>query len=429
MEARFGLLDLERRIVRHDPLRDHLRRYLTDALTPEKLAAVWKQVDQGDLAAMVETAEEIEAKEPRIFRLAARRRESLSEVEWEIAAPPDDELPELSTPEDAKAVADVLRRDLQAIRSFSQTVDHLITGITSGLAVSELIWRRGVLVDTQDVPANRLNATPWKDPDVRVIAEDNWIGYQARPGKFMVFAPTQRVWQRTKVVLPRAASVLYMAKHFAITDWLAYAEIFGMPWRIARIADAGNDELRKQVKKWLSEMAADSFAVMPMDVELQFAEASRSSQPFGDLIAMIHDEMSILYLGQTLTTDIGDRGSFAATKVHANVAASISMADMRKESHMMRDQLLRPMAALRFPRREVPIPYFKRRIVSDQNLEAERLKLEKLKYADARTFPVDDQTRADILDLPIPEHKEELTPILKAPAVSSSAPGPPSGIR
>ena len=410
------VVELGEQITKYEPFRDAIRRYLTDRPTPERFGNYWKQIDSGDLAAMVEMSEEMEAKNARIYALASRRRQSITELDWDIEPPPEDEV--RGNAKSAEQVADFVRSSLRALRSFPCSLEHLATGITSGISVVELVWSKGLLADTIDVPGDRLNMVPWEDADVRIMHDNDWIGTPATPVKFVVFSPTQRSWNRTRVVLPRAASYLFLAEHYAISDWLAFCELCGMPWRIAKAPDAGSDEVKKQLEKAFKRMTADGYLVLPTGVEVELLEASRAAQPFGDLMAMVHDEMSILYLGQTMTTDVADRGALATAKVHKEVAASINASDRRQLDRVLREQLVRPMVEMKYPRQDVPVPYLKFETKDEVNVEAARLEIDRMKAAREFGVRLDDDWMMKALEV----QGEVVEP---KPQVSEDEPAPP----
>lgn len=114
----------------------------------------------------------------------------------------------------------------------------------------------------------------------------------------------------------------------------------------------------------------------------------------------------ILYLGQTLTTDVGSVGSFAAAKVHDNVKASILLSDMNQEARMIREGFLRQLVDCRWPGKKVPVPFWKRRVIEERNLDAKRVAMEKIAKMKEWNLRVDDDVIYEQLGLPMPIQTE-----------------------
>jgi phage gp29-like protein len=143
---------------------------------------------------------------------------------------------------------------------------------------------------------------------------------------------------------------------------MIYAEIFGMPVRIARYEPAASAEEKRELLHMLESLGSNAVGLFSRAVELQVIDANRGAAgaPYERLIDFLNREMSKAWLGQTLTTDItGQSGSIAASQVHNEVRREILADDIRKEARTIRRDLLAPITRLRFGA-EVPVPYFVR---------------------------------------------------------------------
>jgi len=108
-----GLLDIGRRIFRRSQYLDNNWRYLTDLPSVEKFAGYLKSADDGDIGAMVELNDEMEAKDAHLQAMASRRREALTALDWEIV--PDEKTPDKNT---AKAAADFVQEEFDRVRGW-----------------------------------------------------------------------------------------------------------------------------------------------------------------------------------------------------------------------------------------------------------------------------------------------------------------------
>jgi phage gp29-like protein len=157
--------------------------------------------------------------------------------------------------------------------------------------------------------------------------------------------------------------MVYLAKNLSLKDWLIFAEVFGMPIRIARYEPSASAEEKRELLTMLGSLGTNAAGIFSRAVELQVLETGRgtSGPPHERLIEFLNREMSKAWLGQTLTTDIsGQRGALAATEVHDQVRQDILADDIRKEARTLRRDLLRPMTRMQFGP-DAPVPHFRRR--------------------------------------------------------------------
>lgn len=160
--------------------------------------------------------------------------------------------------------------------------------------------------------------------------------------------------------------MVYLAKNMALKDWMIFAEVFGMPVRIARYGPTATPEEKRELLHMLESLGSNAAGIFSRAVELQIIEANRgtSGPPFERLIEFLNREMSKAWLGQTLTTDVtGQRGSSAASAVHENVRRDVLTDDIRKEGRAIRRDLLTPLVRFQFGD-DAPVPYFQRKVRS-----------------------------------------------------------------
>jgi phage gp29-like protein len=157
--------------------------------------------------------------------------------------------------------------------------------------------------------------------------------------------------------------MMYLAKNLALKDWMIFAEVFGMPVRIARYEPSATAEEKRELLEMLESLGSNAAGIFSRAVELQIVEANRGSAgpPYEKLVGFLNREMSKAWLGQTLTTETpGTKGTFAVSRVHEEVRKDIRADDMRKEARTIRRDVLAPLCRLKFGS-QVPVPYFRRR--------------------------------------------------------------------
>lgn len=379
---------------------DEFRRYLSDNPTASKIASLLKQVDQGDVAAMMELSEEIEGKDSHWQGVIGTRRQGLTALDWTV------EPAEVAGREaQAKIAADYLRDVLDNSDSWPDALEHLATALGPNVSVVELVWTtdsRRPIEEFVCVPGHRLITDPFFSNQLLMETDDDPLGIPMPKGKFVVYHPNPRAGFPFRVTMIRAAAMLWLTKHFAVADWSAFCEVFGQPVRVGKFAPDSPTEVQAELRDMLQQMGSDSWAMVPTGTELELLEANRSGQPFGEMLSWVEDKMTILALGQTLTTDIGDKGSFAASKTHENVRADLLKADIKSEARCIRSQIFRPIIEWRFPGMNMPIPNFCRTIEDERQTEAERLDVDQIKTAIELKLPLDEEQVYDKLTVSKP---------------------------
>ncbi len=391
------------RCTRYSNALDAWRRYLTNAPTASGIAATLQSVDQGDIAAMCELQQEMEAKDAHLLGMASRRRESLTALEWSI-------IPDRSTDDEDAALesAEYCQRVLAGISTWDDTLIHLSHATGPGVAATELLWSEGQLVDTVDVPGHRLMSNPSKSTRIHVETQDHPVeGVPMYSPGFIVHIPNKLAGFPMRVTLTRATAFLWILKHFACSDWAAFSEVYGQPIRMGTYEQEPTQEDRDTAIHMLKNMGSDCWGVFPAGIKLELLEAARSNQPYEAIINWIEAKQSILWLGQTLTTEPGAVGSLALGRVHENVRASITLSDIQAEARTIREQVLRPMTRLRWPQQNKPVPHFKRAVAEDANVELRRLRLDELRFAREANLSIDPNWMYEELNIPQPTQTDE----------------------
>ena len=96
-------------------------------------------------------------------------------------------------------------------------------------------------------------------------------------------------------------------------------------------------------------LGSDAAGIISESTRIEFVEAAqKGSAPFKDLIEVLNREISKAVLGQTLTTEVGASGSYAAGMVHEGVRSDIVRADARALERTVNRDLIRPLVRFNF---------------------------------------------------------------------------------
>jgi len=344
---------------------DSIRDYPSAGLTPSRLLAILREADDGSLSGPMQLFEEMEEKDAHLYAVANTRRLALTGLEWQVISAVD--VIEGIDRGAADEAAAYCRSVLAGLDAFDEVLQHLSLAIGRNIAIAEVVWdvTSGELRPVDLVPVDFTRIIFDEVDRPRILTEDEpRDGIELPPHKFIVHAPHSVSGHPQRGGLLRVTAMVYLAKNLALKDWMIFAEVFGMPVRIARYEPNATAEEKRELLSMLESLGSNAAGIFSRAVELQVIEANRGSPgpPYRQLVEFLNREMSKAWLGQTLTTDTTEQGgSFAASRVHDMVRQDVLADDIRKEGRTIRRDLLGPMTRLRFGP-DAPVPCFRRKL-------------------------------------------------------------------
>jgi len=111
--------------------------------------------------------------------------------------------------------------------------------------------------------------------------------------------------------------------------WVKMVEKYGMPFIVGKQPRGAGDEAAENMLDQLETMVQDAVAVIPDDssVEINESKGAASSALYKDFRQANNDEISKAVLSQTLTTEVGEKGTYAASKTHENKSERKGLSD------------------------------------------------------------------------------------------------------
>jgi phage gp29-like protein len=131
-------------------------------------------------------------------------------------------------------------------------------------------------------------------------------------------------------------------------------ERYGMPMAIAKHPRGSDKKETDELADIMENMIQDAIAVIPDDSSIELKESpfkASSSGIYQDLIRVCEEDISKVILGQTLTTQVGDTGSYAASQTHNDVRKEIVDDDKHLVESSIND-LIRIFYQVNFPQLE-----------------------------------------------------------------------------
>ena len=144
------------------------------------------------------------------------------------------------------------------------------------------------------------------------------------------------------------AALHTIPKRHALSFWDCFAEVFGMPWRIARTTTRDPKEFRR-LQDMIYGTGANQGVVTGMETEIQFVESGKGDafNVYDKRIDRANSELSKLIIGQTMT--IEDGSSLSQSQTHLQVFMNLVEADRDRLRDIINNQLLPLMVRHGFP--------------------------------------------------------------------------------
>lgn len=299
-------------------------------LTPDRLSAILRAADQGDLTALLTLAEEMEERDPHYGSVLRTRKLAVAGLERQLSwAEGDEEHPQAD--EIHKACAKLIKSP-----AFEALIWNGLDAIAKPYVAIETQWNTSAVAWT---PAGYL----WRDPrwfqfdretgrELRLKETGEPDGLPLNPWDFTVLFSSLKSGLPARGGLVRLVAFSFVCKLYGVKDWMAYAEIFGIPTRIGKYGAGARPEDVEVLKRAVFNLGSDSAAVIPTEMQIEFPSlgAAGGAEIFHTLANWIDAQVSKAVLGQTGTTDMSGGGLGSnQSQVHDDVRTDLKKADAK----------------------------------------------------------------------------------------------------
>ena len=284
--------------------------------------------------------------DPHVFACIQSRKAGVLSLEWELNRG-------LDKAKDAELVEDVLKK-----LDIHKLINEILDATLFGFQPIEIMWGK---VGNYVLPLE-LKAKPseWfcydEENQLKFRTKEHYWGEELPPKKFLC---PQNNPSYDNPYGERVLSRVFWPVTFkkgGLKFWVIFTEKYGIPHLIGKHPRGATKEETDNLADLLEEMIQDAIAVIPDDssVEIQEANKSSSAEIFEKLIDKMNSEISKAVLGQTLTTEIGSAGSYAASNTHMSVRQDIIDADKKLVEKTI-NQLIQWIYEINFANAEVPV--------------------------------------------------------------------------
>ena len=318
---------------------------VASGLTPYALASLLQAAADGDHNAYLTLAEEMEERDLHYAAELGKRKLAVSRLPVSVEAYSDD----AKDKQLADAVRAMVRRP-----GFRGLLKDLLDGLGKGYSVVEIIWDRS---GAQWRPLR----FDWRDPrffqfdaqnphQLRLRDDKERInGLELAPYKFISHFPKIKSGAPVRGGLARLAAWAFICKGYCLKDWLAFAEVFGMPLRLGKYHPTAKPEEIDVLKMAVANLGSDAAAVFPESMEIELVEAAKNGgQDFYQTLAEYLDaQISKGILGQTASSS-GTPGKLGNDSLQSQVRDDIHDDDAEQLEETINRDLIMPFIDLNF---------------------------------------------------------------------------------
>ena len=285
--------------------------------------------------------------DPHVFACTQSRKAGVLSLDWEINRGLDKD-------QNAEDIENLLKKlDIQKLMS------DILDATQFGFQPLEIIWKKD---KSGHIMPERVTAKPpeWfcfdDDNNLKFRTKENYYG-EIVPNKKFLLAQNNPSYNNPYG--ERTLSRVFWNVTFkkgGLKFWVVFTEKYGMPHLIGKHPRGSTKEETNSLADMLEDMVQDAIAVIPDDSSIEIQEASKSSSAeiYEKLIDKMNTEISKAILGQTLTTEIGSTGSYAASNTHMQVRQDIVDSDKKLVEGVI-NQLIQWIYEINFANVEVPV--------------------------------------------------------------------------
>lgn len=296
-------------------------------LTPAKLWSAYRQAEAGAPMLQCDMFEDIEENDGHLRGQYESRLSSVALRPWIIQA---------------GGKADV---DIEAARVFSSSLKrtnmmrllwHLMEALGYGWSGANTVWsfdpvNKAIVPSCFLLAAHRRFLISEAGMGVLTFRTEmnQWPGETLFRGEWVVAERMHRLIMRAGLF--RTTSWWALFKRMSITDWIVFAEKFGIPVVLGTYSERASPESRVALEQAITDIGTDGQAVLSELTKIVIDSALTRSGDVSSLhpavAARCDAEISKVITGATLNVDSGGPGSFALGKVHENRSNNLVFAD------------------------------------------------------------------------------------------------------
>ncbi|MEI7672479.1 MAG: DUF935 family protein, partial [Deltaproteobacteria bacterium] len=215
-------------------------------------------------------------------------------------------------------IADFVSRTL-VNSNFDTARQELLKAILFGFSAVEVMWKtsgENVVID-KFIGKHPRRFIFDKERTMRLLSWSNMIeGEEIPVRKFIHFTYGDSDNPYGRGLGQKLWWPVWVKKN-VVKFWLTFLEKFGMPVVVGKYEQGAGAEQKKALFEAIDAIQNETGITIPATTEIDFLEATRAGTvSYEQCCEFMDRQISKAVLGQTLTTEVSDKGSYAASKTH-----------------------------------------------------------------------------------------------------------------
>ena len=349
-------------------IRDRYSSYPSQGLTPQRLATIFKEADQGDIIRQAELFEEMEEKDLHLGGVLQTRKLAVTGLDWEI-------LPASDSDEDKKIAAAAVEM-IEYLENFEEALMDMMDAIGKGFDTQEIMWDMSEgQIWAKEIKWIHQRRFTFNTPTIlldypRLLTIDDPVwGEELIPNKFIMHKYRARSGATSRGGLLRPCAYMYLFKNYDLKDWLVFNELFSVPMRVGKYKPGSSEEEKNALKKAVFNLGVDAAAVISdnMIIEILESKLRGDTKTFVDFAEYCEKGMSKTVLGHTGSAE-STPGKLGGDDASENVRHDLLESDAKSVMKTLKFQLLKPWAMFNYGP-DKGVPTFKLHFEEGEDLE------------------------------------------------------------
>lgn len=289
-------------------------------------------------------------RDPHAFAILQKRKLEVVSREWTVQEASERRV-------DKQAAAEV-ERQLKAI-DFDRLTRGMMGAILKGFSVAEVIWARDggrwVLGQVNVKKQRRFRFD--MDNRLRMLTRSSPVDGELVPDRKFIIHRHSIDDDDDDPYGVGLGSVLFWPAWFkrqALSNWLQATRKHAAPTTMAQYQGAYDKEKQDTLAVALSAMQASDSLIVPENVKVDLLEGKANGDQFEKINRYLDELMSEATLGETLTTNSGERGARSLGDIHNEIRVAIAKADSDLLSKTFRNTIVRWIVELNYPGAGIP---------------------------------------------------------------------------
>lgn len=343
-------------------------------LTPQKLARILEEAEQGNMSAQHDLFLDMEEKDGHVFAEMSKRKRALLTLDWDIVPPRNASKVE----EDAAAYVRELVLD---IPNFEDVLLDTLDGIGHGYSCLEMEWqlagREWLPKAIIHRPQSWFQLNPANKNQLR-LRDYSPEGAELQPFGWIVHTHRAKSGYLSRGGLHRVLAWPYLFKNYSVRDLAEFLEIYGLPLRLGKYPPGASDQEKATLLRAVAGIGHNAAGIIPEGMSIEFEEAAKGTHdPFEAMISWCERTQSKAILGGTLTSQSdGASSTNALGNVHNEVRHDLLVSDAMQVAGTLTRDLIYALLTLNkgsYDPRRLPRLVFDTREPEDMALYAESL--------------------------------------------------------